>query len=329
MKLFKLKSIINNNLKNYLLYAVGEILLIVLGILIAMYINNWNSNNKYKKKIDNNFLRVHKELENNMKRARGIIKAFKKKDSLIYLVLNDSVKPEMYSKNSGLAYLIFSLYDLKIEDKAYQNLMALNISDNKYKEDLISKLKSLYSINKYIQQANQRMSDFVHEKAIPFSAQNTKIFTDLHYKEQVKKEAIDFFMTSQEYKAYVGQYSLIAIKTQLYFDQIFLQRAYKVYSEITEQYQLKKPSFLKKDSLISQYKGLYFSKEKKDTLTVKVRNDSIIVCRDKKHKINLFPITKHDYFVNGGGFVSFYHKNDTINMKMSRLSHQRVLKKIK
>ena len=29
-------------LKNYLLYAIGEIVLIVIGILIALQINNWN-----------------------------------------------------------------------------------------------------------------------------------------------------------------------------------------------------------------------------------------------------------------------------------------------
>ena len=30
--------------KKYLLYAIGEILLVVIGILIALQINNWNQN---------------------------------------------------------------------------------------------------------------------------------------------------------------------------------------------------------------------------------------------------------------------------------------------
>ena len=29
-------------LRNYLVYAVGEIILVVIGILIALWINNWN-----------------------------------------------------------------------------------------------------------------------------------------------------------------------------------------------------------------------------------------------------------------------------------------------
>ena len=31
-----------NKVRNYILYALGEIILIVLGILIALQINNWN-----------------------------------------------------------------------------------------------------------------------------------------------------------------------------------------------------------------------------------------------------------------------------------------------
>ena len=39
------KLIEEGNLKKYLVYAVGEILLVVIGILIALQINNWNNSN--------------------------------------------------------------------------------------------------------------------------------------------------------------------------------------------------------------------------------------------------------------------------------------------
>ncbi len=43
---FRQKLLNENKVSNYLLYAVGEIFLVVIGILIALQINNWNENRK-------------------------------------------------------------------------------------------------------------------------------------------------------------------------------------------------------------------------------------------------------------------------------------------
>ena len=44
------QSMINQNrTKKYLLYAIGEIILVVIGILIALQINNWNEDQKSRK----------------------------------------------------------------------------------------------------------------------------------------------------------------------------------------------------------------------------------------------------------------------------------------
>jgi hypothetical protein len=331
LKLIKLKSIINNKLKRYFLYAIGEFCLIVLGILFALYINNRNSNNQYKKQIDSNILRVHSELEINIKNTQKAILKIKEKDSLIFLVMNDSIKPEMYYNDINLAYLILYFHNLNIEDKAYQNLMALNISDNTYRLELISELKELYSGNQKIIEANDRMSTFVYDKCLPFLAKNTKSFGDLTYKGKVKKDVADFLTNSKEYKSYVSQYAIIAIKNQLRHNQNFLKKAYTLNSVMTNEYNIQSEIILKKNPLISNYKGLYSHEKFKDTLAVKLVNDSIILYRDKNFCLNLIPITEHSYYTEnegGGYFVSFSKKRDTINMKLNLLSEEYLYKKI-
>jgi hypothetical protein len=52
MKLFRRirhKLILDNKKIQYLKYALGEIVLVVIGILIALQINNWNQSVKDKK----------------------------------------------------------------------------------------------------------------------------------------------------------------------------------------------------------------------------------------------------------------------------------------
>ncbi len=54
-----------NKTGKYLKYAIGEIVLVVIGILIALSINNWNENQK-KRKIETSVLQqIHKEFKSN------------------------------------------------------------------------------------------------------------------------------------------------------------------------------------------------------------------------------------------------------------------------
>jgi hypothetical protein len=46
------RLITDNKFSKYLLYAIGEILLVVIGILIALQIDNWNEERKAEKQID-------------------------------------------------------------------------------------------------------------------------------------------------------------------------------------------------------------------------------------------------------------------------------------
>ena len=73
MKLFKSvrhKMILKNKTIQYLKYALGEIVLVVIGILIAIQINNWNqakkdqnSLNEYLVKIKSQTIQDIKQLE--------------------------------------------------------------------------------------------------------------------------------------------------------------------------------------------------------------------------------------------------------------------------
>ncbi len=102
-----------NKFSKYLLYAIGEIVLVVIGILIALSINNWNNNNIRAKEegsllkdmiidlnqnivVTNNVLNIHNNLLiKNISLRKALLTKTSDKDSLSNLIrsLNGSATP--------------------------------------------------------------------------------------------------------------------------------------------------------------------------------------------------------------------------------------------
>ena len=59
-------------LGRFLLYAIGEIFLVVIGILIALQINNWNENNQQKSTIDTFLVNLKEDLQNDISNMAGL-----------------------------------------------------------------------------------------------------------------------------------------------------------------------------------------------------------------------------------------------------------------
>lgn len=60
------KLISENNMGNYFKYALGEIILVMIGILLALQVNNWNEDRKDRVKEKAILKQLHKEFEKNL-----------------------------------------------------------------------------------------------------------------------------------------------------------------------------------------------------------------------------------------------------------------------
>ncbi|MDX1591318.1 MAG: DUF6090 family protein [Balneolaceae bacterium] len=52
-----------NKIRKYILYAIGEILLVVIGILIALQVNNWNEQRKRQNEEKQYLAALHSDFE--------------------------------------------------------------------------------------------------------------------------------------------------------------------------------------------------------------------------------------------------------------------------
>lgn len=65
--------VMENKTTKYFKYAIGEIVLVVIGILIALQINNWNEDRKDQLRLKNHYIELLNELNNDRDRLEEII----------------------------------------------------------------------------------------------------------------------------------------------------------------------------------------------------------------------------------------------------------------
>jgi hypothetical protein len=134
-----------NKISKYLLYAIGEIVLVVIGIMIALSINNWNNNvqqgkleRKYLTEIKNNLTFDLKDLQFNIDFNESKFKSNK----IILRYLNKEIS---YSDSLQFHFgnLIFTTRTLP-NNSTYENLKSrgLEIISNDSLRQQITKLYS-------------------------------------------------------------------------------------------------------------------------------------------------------------------------------------------
>lgn len=120
----KLHFLYKENLKKYLLYALGEILLIIIGILVALQINNWsNKRNDFQSKIS-----LLHDLKEDLQMD---IDWNKTEDSLInaYIPRYDTAFKILYTAKtleeitSITSYISIRPNDLSINNETYQEMI--------------------------------------------------------------------------------------------------------------------------------------------------------------------------------------------------------------
>ena len=85
---FRVDAIRNNKVFNYLLYAIGEILLVTIGILIAVSLNNSNENHKQAEELQAIYTSVENDLTIDSVFLFELIESQKLVDSMTQLILS-------------------------------------------------------------------------------------------------------------------------------------------------------------------------------------------------------------------------------------------------
>lgn len=114
------QSMINQNrTKKYLLYAIGEIILVVIGILIALQINNWNEARKVNLGVDTQLRSMKKELQQDIVFYQDLIENDKKRIEFLQSLITRTF--DTIELANAPAFISFN-YDKRAFGTAYNAL---------------------------------------------------------------------------------------------------------------------------------------------------------------------------------------------------------------
>ena len=148
-----------NKVVSYLRYAIGEIVLVVFGILIALQVNNWNENRKDKNKETLYLTNIREEIMgDSLYYERGWFKSYPRKlEGLLnaknYVMGNYKIKDTIAFLNSASYGGKYSIGNFGINSRTYEELISTGnlslISDPDLKNRIVSYYLSANFINNY------------------------------------------------------------------------------------------------------------------------------------------------------------------------------------
>jgi len=142
------KLLKENNFSRYTLYALGEILLVVVGILIALQINNWNEERKQRVEEIKLLQNFKASLEADTARVNGNIRDFDQRNEYIKILLRHAVADLPYHDSLSIYFMnSTAIWMPRLDQEVFATLTSTDL--NIIKNDTLKKeITSYYSFAK-------------------------------------------------------------------------------------------------------------------------------------------------------------------------------------
>ena len=139
-----------NKTGKYLKYAIGEIALVVIGILIALSINNWNEKQQALNEIQSNFQNLIEDLESNKLQLSNLIeRRLEISDGAGFLI--DNYENQIQVKENDFITLLFPVLserNFEINKNGIDKVIASSAYELEQMESIRDLIKSYLQVSK-------------------------------------------------------------------------------------------------------------------------------------------------------------------------------------
>ena len=193
----------------YLKYAIGEIILVMIGILLALQVNNWNENRKLKQTLNNALNNISNNLEADTTAAGTIVTYYEATLKNSSKIIKGEITKDNYKECYECLNLVTIYKPFNIQVNGFEQLNQLNDGKNSQKDSLIIKLNTFYSqYQPVIDKNNERMEDIVMSNFRDFEKQDW--FIDMA-QGNLTEDLISYFTESEDYKRRVASHAMLAV----------------------------------------------------------------------------------------------------------------------
>ena len=120
--------IMENKTSKYFKYAIGEILLVVIGILIALQINNWNEKRLQQEQLLSVYERILTDIDNDVQELTAKLDYYNGIEFIFKRVINDSITPDLF--DVGLSRILTIGATTNLNMAGVNQLKTLNVKDS-------------------------------------------------------------------------------------------------------------------------------------------------------------------------------------------------------
>ncbi len=182
----------------YFIYAIGEIILVVIGILIALQINNWNEERKQQKTINSIYSIIKNDLISDVEIFSSLINIISSKDSIFKRIISKKMTIEDYQNCQNCIHLLAGFADVKIEKRGL-NLLSDNSTLFSSQEDsLYIKISKFYKYYDTEFAVTQKELTENHTENW-FYWKNNKPWFSSYFNANQTDEMIDYMVNSWDY----------------------------------------------------------------------------------------------------------------------------------
>jgi hypothetical protein len=197
-----------NKTGKYFKYAIGEIILVVIGILIALSLNNWNERRKQDSDFDKLIDALENEIIDNINEANYEISWAREVQAYGTEVLTNKISRQEFIENPNLSSLI-ELNRLDINSDDVSSLVSRPEAFPENYKVLIPHLKNYLKIKDRYNKTEienvvpiNRFSDYLIKTQPWFASSNSQQILD----SIALNKQIDFYLEDPVYKNYLATY---------------------------------------------------------------------------------------------------------------------------